>query len=121
MPSKTRPYKSPTGAQGINLHVDAGPDSIMNFDTGAKWSELSNARQITEVANFGTRTAGKYDWTAFDQEKDAEGGFTRSGRKGIFRYCASIHQFASFGMGGLARPEATEMILSSRSQSLGFP
>jgi hypothetical protein len=121
---KNAPYKSPTGAQGISLHVDAGPDSIMNFDTGAKWGELSSARQIAEVANFGTQTAGKYDWTAFDQEKDAEGGFTRSGRKGIFHYCASVHQFATFGNSGLARRAESgsggnDFIVSLAA--LGFP
>jgi hypothetical protein len=46
---KNAPYISRSGSIGINLHIDAGPDSIMNFATGQKWGALSRARQLGEV------------------------------------------------------------------------
>ena len=55
---RNAPYKTPTGAQRISLYVDAGPNSVMNFDTGARWDSLSSSRQITAVTNFDTQTAG---------------------------------------------------------------
>jgi hypothetical protein len=65
------PFRSRTGSTGINLHVDAGPDSIMNFATNQKWGSLSRARQLPEVTNLGTTTVNpngtiNYNWTAFD-------------------------------------------------------
>ena len=102
---RNSPHTSPTGAKGINLHIDAGPSSILNFSTGATWGSLSRAKALTEVTNFGTSdAAGNYDWTAFEGVKNAAGGFTRSGRTGIFHYCISMHQFATFPNSGLARP-----------------
>jgi len=99
------PYTSKAGVRDIRLHVDAGPHSILNFETGEKWGSLSRARAITGVANFGiTDASGNYDGTAFDNEKNASSGFTRSGCAGIFHYCISIHQFSNFPNSGLAWP-----------------
>ncbi|KAH7117319.1 hypothetical protein EDB81DRAFT_818102 [Dactylonectria macrodidyma] len=104
---KNAPYTSHAGAKGIRLHVDAGPSSIMNHETGQTWGSLSVAKAITEVTNFGTTdAAGNYVWTAFDAQKNAAGGFTRTGRSGIFHYCISMHQFSTFPNSGLARPAA---------------
>jgi hypothetical protein len=41
--------KAPDGTPikpGINLHIDAGPDSIMNFKTREKWGALSKAKSV---------------------------------------------------------------------------
>src|SRR5450631_4266215 len=40
------PYVSRTGSSGINLHVDDGPTSILNFATNQTWSGLSRAKQL---------------------------------------------------------------------------
>ena len=103
------PYISRNGSIGINLHVDAGPNSIMNFATNQTWGPLSRAKQVTEVTNFGTATLNSngtlnaYNWTAFDAVKNAAGGFTSTGRTPIFHYCISAHQIATVNNSGVAR------------------
>lgn len=103
------PYVSPTGSVGITLHVDAGPNSIMDYATNKTWGALSRAKQQTEVTNFGTGTVGSngavasWDWTAFDAVKNAPGGFTSSGRGPIFHYCLSVHDLLTTTTSGIAR------------------
>jgi hypothetical protein len=97
------PFKSRTGTIGINLHVDAGPNSIMNFATSQTWGALSRARQLTEVTNLGTGGVNNYDWTAFDAIKNAVGGFKSTGRMAIFRYVISAHQISNLTNSGVAR------------------
>jgi hypothetical protein len=98
------PYVSRNGSVGINLHVDAGPNSIMNFSTGQTWGGLSRARQLTEKALLGTEDAsGAYDWTEFDSIKKAAGGFMSTGRDGIFHYVISAHAMDSKGSSGKSR------------------
>ena len=105
----TAPYISRSGSIGINLHVDAGPNSIMNFATGQTWGPLSRARQLGEVPQLGTATVDgsgnilTYNWKEFDEIKDQPGGFTSSGRTKIFRYCISAHQLATASNSGIAR------------------
>ena len=103
------PYISRSGSIGINLHVDAGPNSIMNFATGQTWGLLSRARQLGEVPQLGTATVDgsgnvvSYNWTEFDKIKNQPGGFTSSGRTQLFRYCIFAHQLATAGNSGVAR------------------
>jgi hypothetical protein len=103
------PYISKSGSIGINLHVDAGPDSIMNFATGQKWGALSKARPLGEVPQLGTATVDGsgnilvYNWTEFDKIKNQPGGFTSSGRSEVFRYCIFAHQLATASNSGVAR------------------
>lgn len=102
------PFKSRTGSIGINLHVDAGPNSIMNFTTNQTWGALSRARQLTEVTNLGTGTVvgtnlTSYNWAAFDAIKNALGGFKSTGRMAIFRYAISAHQISTASNSGNAR------------------
>ena len=102
------PYVSRTGSVGINLHVDAGPNSILDFSTNQTWGALSRAQQLSEVTNLGTGTVtngnvSNYSWTAFDTIKNQPGGFTGTGRTPIFRYCVSGHQIATANNSGIAR------------------
>ncbi|MET0842655.1 MAG: hypothetical protein ABWY23_02315 [Mycetocola sp.] len=113
------PYRSPTGSVGINLHIDAGPNSIMNHATGATWGALSRARQLSHVANFGTamvdasNNATSYNWTAFDAVKKQSGGFISTGRAPIFRYAISAHQLGVAVNSGIARTiPGSDMILT---------
>lgn len=97
------PYTSPTGSVGINLHADQGPDSILDFATGATWGTLSRARALTEVTPLGTGTGNSYNWSAFQTIKDESGGFTQTGRTPIFRYVISAHHYGSTTSSGIAR------------------
>ncbi|MGB8379856.1 MAG: hypothetical protein WCG47_01190, partial [Dermatophilaceae bacterium] len=116
------PYGSPTGSVGINLHIDAGPNSIMNHTTGATWGALSQAKRLTHVTNFGVATvdannnATSYDWTAFDAVKNQPGGFRSTGRAPIFRYGINAHQLGVATNSGIARTiPGSDMIISLAS------
>ena len=78
------PYVSPTGSVGINMHVDQGPGSTLNFTTGATWGALSKAQSIPWQNNLGTLTSGQYNWTQFQAIKSAN--FDPNGRSPIFHY-----------------------------------
>ncbi len=105
-------YVSPTGSVGINLHVDQGPDSILDFTTGATWGALSQARSLTHVNNLGT-SGGGYNWSAFQTIKDEPGGFTESGRTPIFHYVISAHNYDSTTSSGISRGiGASDLIVS---------
>lgn len=108
------PYTSPTGSIGINLHVDQGSNSILNFDTGDTWGDLSRAHEITHQDQLGTSSSrNDYNWSNFDDLKNASGGFTESGRTPIFHYVVSAHDYASTGSSGLSRGvPASDFIVS---------
>ena len=113
------PYRSPTGSVGINLHVDAGPNSVMNYATGATWGALSRARQLTHVTNFGVAAVDtllnltSYNWVAFDTVKKQPGGFLSTGREPIFRYAIAAHQLGVAVNSGLARTiPGSDMMIS---------
>jgi hypothetical protein len=105
------PYTSPTGSVGINLHVDEGPGSIMNYATNATWGSLSRATQLTEVASLGSSGAGGYDWSAFQALKDAN--FTPTGRTPLFHYVISAHNYDATTSSGISRGiGASDLIVS---------
>jgi hypothetical protein len=113
------PHISRNGAIGINLHVDAGPDSIMNFATGAKWGGLSRAKNVGHVVQLGSSVNDSggnvqtYDWSEFDKLKKRPGGYFSSGRAQIFRYAVACHQLGSAGNSGLARDIPTSDFIVS--------
>lgn len=78
------PYISPTGSVGINVHIDQGPTSTLNFGTGATWGGLSRAKAITWQRNLGAGGSNTYDWTQFQALKSAN--FEPTGRSPIFHY-----------------------------------
>ncbi|MBI1758725.1 MAG: PxKF domain-containing protein [Actinobacteria bacterium] len=105
------PYTSPTGSTGINLHVDGGPSSIMNYATSATWGALSRATALTHVSNLGTSGPGGYDWTAFQALKDAH--LTPTGRTPVFHYVVSAHNYDSTTSSGISRGiGASDLIVS---------
>lgn len=95
------PYVSPTGSTGINLHVDQGPDSLLDFATQARWGALSQARALTHVTSLGTISSGQYDWSAFQAIKDAE--FTPTGRAPVFHYVIAAHNYGGTTASGISR------------------
>ncbi|PYS67626.1 MAG: hypothetical protein DMF69_22485, partial [Acidobacteria bacterium] len=75
------PVDNPDGKKGIRLHVDLGPNSIMNPVTGARWNSLSRAVEAPFQEELGTEdiVAGKrvYNWTAYDDVKATSFGAAR--------------------------------------------
>ena len=105
------PYTSPTGSVGINLHVDEGSTSIMNYATNTTWGSLSKANQLAYVASLGTNGAGGYDWSAFQTLKDAN--FTPTGRTPIFHYVIAAHNYDATTSSGISRGiGASDLIVS---------
>ncbi|MEU9078681.1 hypothetical protein [Kitasatospora sp. NPDC048538] len=89
---KNSPYNRHSPTTGINLHVDEGPDSILDFAKNTTWGTLSKAKKQTEAANLGTVDAsGRYLWDDFNKLKTAKGGFISTGRSSIFHYAVSAH------------------------------
>jgi hypothetical protein len=97
------PFVSRTGSVGINLHVDHGPASILNFNTNTTWGNLSRAHQQAEVTNLGTGTINNYNWSAFDAIKNQANGFKSTGRSAIFHYAIAAHQISTLTNSGVAR------------------
>ncbi|MFD8786858.1 OmpL47-type beta-barrel domain-containing protein [Kitasatospora sp. NPDC059599] len=116
---------------GINLHVDAGPDSILDFSTGRTWGALSRARQVAEVDNLGTfkgdcpnpsnpdpdNDACNYVWDDFYKIKTASGGFVSAGRSPVFHYALSAHLLApGSSWNGYAPRGASDFVLALGNQ-----
>ncbi|MGH3765886.1 MAG: Ig-like domain repeat protein [Pseudonocardiaceae bacterium] len=109
------PYTSPTGSTGINLHVDQGSSSILNYTTNATWGALSRSHQLAYVSNLGS---GNYNWSAFQTLKDAN--FTPSGRTPIFHYVVAAHNYDSTTSSGISRGiGASDLIVSLGSFTSG--
>lgn len=96
------PYISPTGSQGINLHIDNGPSSILDFTSGRTWGNLSQAHAIAYVASLGTMNSdGSYNWSDFQALKEAN--FTPTGRSPIFHYVVAAHNYGNTTSSGISR------------------
>jgi beta-lactam-binding protein with PASTA domain len=92
------PVENPDGTTGINIHIDCGPDCIMNPDTGQTWGQYSRAFAIEpEIEVLGTEYCPSpvinpdcdYDWTDFDDLKSLY--FTPTGRTASFHYMIFAH------------------------------
>ncbi|MFJ9707786.1 OmpL47-type beta-barrel domain-containing protein [Streptomyces sp. NPDC101234] len=107
------PYRRHSPSTGINLHVDAGPDSILDFATDKTWGTLSTARKLPETKNLGTSVNGRYQWNAFNTIKTEDGGFTSTGRAPIFHYAISAHNLESGSTSsGIAPTPGSDLIVS---------
>lgn len=81
------PVKNPDHGPGIRLHIDLGPDSVMNPLNGAKWGVLSRAGQedLPYEALTGVESAPDvYDWTAIEAIKARH--FMPASRSAVFHY-----------------------------------
>ena len=81
---------------GINLHIDTGPDSIMDLKTGKKWGDLSRSDQLDYSDNFDTGLLN-INWIQLANNK-----FDKARRK-IFRYCIVVNKYNSTTSSGRAK------------------
>jgi hypothetical protein len=96
------PVENPDGNKGINLHVDVGPDSIMNPTTGEEWGTFSKAGELPYAQSIGFEEAnGEYNWSAIDNLKLTY--FLPARRSAVFHYALFCNTFANSGNSGLSR------------------
>lgn len=83
---KQWPVPNPDGQQGIHLHLDGGPDTIMNAVTGEKWGTKSRANSIVE-----TKVATEWKWSDVDVLRTAN---VEKARRGIFHYVVYVDKLS---------------------------
>jgi hypothetical protein len=97
------PVQNPDGTTGIHLHVDNGPNSVMNLQSGQTWGALSRANNNLPFQTVlgGNDSQGNYGWSAFGQLKAAN--FDAS-REPVFHYIISANrQDANSTSSGISR------------------
>ena len=73
-------------SQGIKIHIDAGSDSIMNFETNAKWGGLSRSNSFAYEETFDLGDSFS-NWNNL-----AINNFDKS-RWTTFHYCSLVNQY----------------------------
>jgi hypothetical protein len=88
------PVANPDHKIGVRLHVDLGPDSIMNPLTGKKWESLSRAgaNDVPFQAILGVDTDGSYTWSGVDTIKAMH--FAPAKRSAVFHYALFANDYA---------------------------
>lgn len=100
------PLSNPDGRNGITLHIDAGPDSVMNPDTGETWGSFSRAGQVAYSATTGSWNGESYDWDDFETLKETYFDAAKN-RDHVFHYAVFINAIPpsprGLQPGGIAR------------------
>lgn len=86
------PVANPDGSSGIRLHVDNGPDSLMDPRTGTPWGELSRQTKFNHLNVIGSFSGGSYNWAVFDSAKQR---YMEAARRRVFHYVISGHRYGS--------------------------
>lgn len=95
------PVANPDGTTGINLHVDAGPNSLMNPENNETWGSRSRANNVGHVRDLGSMSgSGNYSWGAFNQLKANNFEHVRAD---VFHYTIFADRYAQSGSSGIAQ------------------
>ena len=80
-------------AHGINLHIDVGRESTMNFATGEKWNNLSEGNSIdyTNIFNLGAEISG-ITYPHWNEIVNSNNNFIRA-RRGIFHHALFVNRY----------------------------
>ena len=96
------PVENPDGSHGVILHVDLGPDSVMNVVTGETWGVLSKAGEVPFRSSVGAIEADEsYNWGDVDTVKAIYFDPAKRGR--IFHYALFANTLGGISAGGIAR------------------
>jgi len=82
------PVSNPDGTTGIHIHIDAGPNTIMNPVTNETWGERSRSTELPHQNNLGTCKGYSYSWSEFDEIKDVNFSIERGN---VFHYNIWAH------------------------------
>jgi len=105
------PVANPDGRDGITLHVDNGPDSVMNPNTGAKWGGLSRQDAIPSSQFYGGDSPNPFETAVVKQHRERY--FTKERRSSFF-YARTVHGLKSGGrkiLGRAADIPSTDFLL----------
>ena len=95
--------------KGINIHIDAGKDSIMNFDTKERWGDLSRSNDLEYIDEL------ELGWNLENWEPFIESSFDPI-RHAVFRHCSLIGKFKK------TNPNDEDVVVRDRSgTSSGIP
>jgi len=88
---------------GVRLHIDAGPKSLMNPDTGALWGSRSRAGDgIAAPSRIPGQVGNDFNWnTAFTGYRAS---LLPANRSRLFHFMLYVGSFNNAGNSGLARP-----------------
>lgn len=91
------PLKNPDGKTGVNMHLDLGPASIMNPETGQPWGVLSRAGALPWANSVGwfDDATQLFDWADVDTLKNQR--FTPAQRKAVFHYMCFCSNLGNLG------------------------
>jgi len=105
------PVDNPDGKTGIHLHVDAGPDTVMDPVTGARWGAESLSTELLHEEDLGLSIGPFYRWGDFDAVKRRS---FLPRREPVFRYALFVHDLGGLGStSGIARGiPASDFIVS---------
>ncbi|MFR0558562.1 hypothetical protein ACLUWO_06720 [Pseudoscardovia radai] len=93
-------------SHGIALHIDGGPDTLMDYSSGKYWGALSSANEVPYTAvlgSFGSGGSSGYDWGAFDSYRKVH---FPSARESVFRYAIMADRYGTRenNSSGISRP-----------------
>ena len=77
------PVENPDGKTGIVLHIDAGPDSLLDPRTLERWGDRSGANALEDEADL-----------TMDRETEIRATQMTAARHGVFRYAIAGHSLA---------------------------
>jgi len=116
------PLTDPDGQSGIRLHIDSGPNSVMNPVTHATWGGRSQAGQVPYQATLGRSGADDFDWSGFNTIKAAN---FQAARADVFHYAIFADRQAGSDSSGIAqvspsRFNGDSFLVTSGAASAGF-
>lgn len=119
------PVSNPDNLQGISLHVDIGPTSIMDYRTYQTWGDLSKAGMLPLQSVVGTFDAlrNRLDWSAIDSGIK-QNFFNPSERTGLFHYACFCSNLPPefFDATGVSRDNgSTDFLVTLGSLGGGTP
>ena len=108
----TAPVGNPDGSIGITLHVDGGPNTVMNPATGEPWGPFSRAGVVPYDEALGAIDGvGDYDWSEFDALTQV---FLEPARRPVFHYAIYADTLALSSVSGISRGiPAADFILAA--------
>lgn len=81
------PVPNDGAAQGINVHIDAGPNSLMNVNTGQTWGSRSRANAIRNGLRVPDWPGG--NWSQIDTFRTQN---VDRARRGVFHYVLYVDE-----------------------------